>query len=124
MKSFRIQPFCRKYNTNIGCFNGKEITPRNITQRNTSLFIDNNHFYVIVKWNNNRFTQATKELKPNFKVVDNVISDKHVESFIKYEYKPKKVQFPLTNIIVYDLDTFDEDKTSMKAKFLVNTIEI
>ena len=88
------------------------------------MFIDNNHFYVILKWNNNSFTQAIKELKPNFKVVDNVISGKHVESFIKYEYKPKKVQFPLTIIIVYDLDTFDKDKTLMKAKFLVNTIEI
>ena len=46
-----------------------------------------------------------KELKPNFKVVDNVISGKHGKSFIKYEYKPKKLQSPLTNIVVYDLET-------------------
>ena len=26
--------------------------------------------------------------------------------FIKYGYKPKKVQSPLTNIFVYDLETF------------------
>ena len=45
-------------------------------------------------------------MKPNFKVVGNVISDEHVESFIKYDYKPKKVQSPLTNIVVYDLKTF------------------
>ena len=39
-------------------------------------------------------------------VVHNVISDKHVKSFIKYDYKPKKVQCPLTNVVVYDLETF------------------
>ena len=48
------------------------------------------------------------ELKPNFKIVGNVISDKHIKSFIKYEYKPKKVQSPLINIIVYDLETFNK----------------
>ena len=31
-----------------------------------------------------------KEQKLNFEVVDNVLSDKRVKSFNKYEYKPKK----------------------------------
>ena len=44
MASARIQPLCRKYNINIGCFDGKRIHPRNITRRNKSLFIHNNHF--------------------------------------------------------------------------------
>ena len=35
MTSARSQTFCRKYIINIGCFNGKEITPRISTQRNT-----------------------------------------------------------------------------------------
>ena len=48
------------------------------------------------------------EIKPTFKVVDNVISDKHVESFIKYEYNPKKVKYPITNIVFYDLETFNK----------------
>ena len=78
MTSARIQPFCRKYEINIGCFNGKVITPRNFTQRNTTLFIHNNHFYLIWKSNGISFIQAIKELRQNFKVVDNVISDKHV----------------------------------------------
>ena len=34
--------------------------------------------------------------------------DKHVESFIKYEYKLEKIQSPLTNIVVYDLETFNK----------------
>ena len=36
-----------------------------------------------------------KELKDNFRVVDNVISDKHVKSYIKYEYKPKKISISI-----------------------------
>ena len=45
MTSARIQPFCKKYNINIGCFDGHRINLRNLTQRNTSLFIYNNHFW-------------------------------------------------------------------------------
>ena len=49
--------------------------------------------------------KTIKDLKFNFKVVDNVISDKNVKSFIKYDYKPKKVKSPLTSVVVYDLET-------------------
>ena len=86
MTSARIQPFCRKYNINIGCFNGTRINRRNLTQSNTSLFIYNNHFCLIWKSNGISFNKVIEdELKPNFKLVDNVISDKHGKSFIKYE---------------------------------------
>ena len=106
MTSARSQPFCRKYNINIGCFDGTRINPRNITQRDTALKIHNNHFCLIWKSDGVSFYKAIKELKDNFKVVDNVISDKHVKSFIKYEYNIKKVKSPLTNIVIYDLETF------------------
>ena len=39
----------------------------------------NNHFCLILKSQNITFNQAIKELKGNFKVVDSVISDKHVK---------------------------------------------
>ena len=88
MTSARIQPICRKTNINIGCFDGTRINPRNITQRKTSLFIYNNHFCLNWKSIGLSFNQAIEnELKPNFKIVDNVISEKDVEGFIKYEYK-------------------------------------
>ena len=106
MTAARIQPFCRKHNINIGCYDGSRVCPRNITQRNTALKIHNNHFCLIWKSDRVSFEKAIKELKDNFKVVDNVISDKHVKSFIKYEYKPKKVQSQLTNVVVYDIETF------------------
>ena len=44
MMSARIQPFCRKYNNKIGCFDGTRVNPPNITQRDTSLFIYKNYF--------------------------------------------------------------------------------
>ena len=108
--SARVQLFCGKHNINIGCYDGFRVCPRNITQRNIALKIHNNHFCLIWKSYNVSFDRAIRELKDNFKVVDNVISDKHVKSYIKYEYKPKKNQSQLTNMIVYDIETFSTIK--------------
>ena len=83
MTSARLQPFCRKYNINIGCYDCFRVCPRNITQKNTALKIQNNHFCLIWKTDGISFDRAIKELKDNFKVVDNVISDEHVKSYIK-----------------------------------------
>ena len=66
MTSARIQPFCKKYNINIGCFDGTRINPRNLIQRDISLFIYNNHFCLIWKSNGISFNQAIRELKDNF----------------------------------------------------------
>ena len=74
------------------------------------MFIYNDHYCIIWKSNDISFNQAIEELKLNFKIVDNVISDKHVINFIKYEYKPKKVQSALTNTFVYDLQTYNKDR--------------
>ena len=98
--SARNQPFCINYNINIGCFDGTRRNPRNLTQGNTALFIHNNHLCLIWNLNNISFNQVIEnELKPNFKLVDILISDKHVKSFIKYDYKPKKVKSPRTNLL-------------------------
>ena len=112
MKSARIQQFCGKYNINIGCFHGTRIYPRNITQRDTLLFKYNNYFCLIWKSNGISFDKAKKELKFNFKVVDIVISDKPVKSFIKYEYNPKKVKSPLIHIVLYDSETLKKQSCS------------
>ena len=74
------------------------------------MFIYKNHFCLICKSNGISFDEAIKELKDNFKVVDNVISDKHVKSFIKYENNLKRNKSPLTNIAVYNLETFNKIK--------------
>ena len=125
MTSARIQPFCRKYNINIGCFDGTRLNPRNLTQRNTSLFIYNNHFCLIWKSQIISFNQVREnELKPNFRVVDNFVSDKHVKSFIKYDYKPKEVQSPLTNIVVYDSETFNKIRAVLFFSFICKLSKI
>ena len=82
------------------------MNPRKVTQRYTALKIHSDHFCLISKSNGISFDKAIKELKDDFKVVDNVISDNYVKSFIQYEHNPKKVKSPLTNRVVYDLETF------------------
>ena len=37
--SAKMQAFCKKYDVHIGCFDGTRKYPRNITQRNISLYI-------------------------------------------------------------------------------------
>ena len=110
MTSARVQPFCRKHKINIGSYDGFRVCPRKITQRNIALKIHNNHFFLIWKSDGVSFDKAKKELKDNFKVVVNVISDKHVKCYFKYEYKPKKVQSQLTNMVVYDIEFFNTIK--------------
>ena len=56
------------------------------------------------------FIQAIEELKLNSKVVYSVISDKRFKCFLKYEYKPKKLQFPITTKVVFDLETYNKDR--------------
>ena len=110
MTSARNQPLCRRYNINIGYYDGYREYPRKITQRDTSIKIHNNKFCLIFKTDGICFDKAIKDLQVNFEVVDNVISDKNVERLIKYEYKPEKFEPHLTNMIVYDLETFNSIK--------------
>ena len=109
MTSVRIQPYCRKYNINIGNYDGFRVYPRSITQRDIALKIHKNNFCLIWKSNGSSYHKAIKEIKDNFKVFDNVISEKYVKSYIKNEYKPKKVQSELNNMIFDDLETFNTD---------------
>ena len=69
----------------------------------------NKSFCLIWKSQNISFNQTIKdELKPNFKGVDNVIYDEQVNVFFQYENKPKKLESPITKVIVYDLETFNK----------------
>ena len=72
------QPFCKKYNINIDCYDGFRVCPTKIAERNISLYMYKNHFCLIRKLNGNSFNIAVEKIKKNFKVVDIVISDKRV----------------------------------------------
>ena len=79
----RIQPFCEKYNINIGCFDGFRVCPRSFTEKNIAIKTHNNHFCLVSKSNGFSYNKVIeKESKPNFKVVDSIISDKHVKSLL------------------------------------------
>ena len=54
--------------------------------------------------------QAIQELKNNFKIVDNYITEENVKYYYIYEYKPNKIEFHLTNFIIYDLETMNTDR--------------
>ena len=109
MTSARIQPFFRKQDMNKSYYDGFILRPRNITKINIPLKMNKNNFCLIWISNGISSNEAVEELKLNFKIFDSVISDKFVTSFIKYEYKPEKVQSQLKNMIVYDLETFSTD---------------
>ena len=97
MTSAKIQPFCKKYNINLGVYNinQQEILPRYVTERRLCLIIHENHFCVIWKTKNTSFTNAIKELEDDFKYEDNQISDnilKQVKN-INFLYQTKKIVY-------------------------------
>ena len=110
MTMARIQPFCRANNINLGYFDGNGIYPRSVTNRDSALYLYNNHFCLIWKSQSVSFNLAINEVKANFKIVDNYITDENVNSHFKYEFIPKKVESHLNNFIVYDLETHNTDR--------------
>ena len=110
MNKARIQPFYKSNNINLGYFDGDGVYPRSVTIRGSALFLFDNHFCVIWKSEGVSFKHAIKELKDNFKIVDNYITEENVTSNFKYEFTPKKTESHLTNFIVYDLETHNTDR--------------
>ena len=90
--SAKIQPFCKKQNTNLGVYNPKqqEILPRWVTERRICLFIPKNHFCVIRKTEKTNFTDAIEELEKNFEYQPNHITNNILKQVVEYE-------FPISN---------------------------
>ena len=89
---------------NLGYWEGINVFPRSVTDRDNALFLYNNHFCLIWKSDGVSFNQAIKELKDNFKIIDIFITEENVKSHFEYIYTPKK-QSHLTTFITYDLET-------------------
>ena len=90
MTKARIQPFCRANNINLGYYNNDRVFPRSVTNRDSALYLYNNHFCLIWKSQGVSFNQAIQELKNNFKIVDNYVTEENVNSSFKYEFIPRK----------------------------------
>ena len=110
MTKARIQPFCNKNNINLGYYNDDRVFPRTVTNRDSALYLYNNHFCLIWKSQGKSFKDAIQELKDNFKIVDNYITEENVNAYFKYEFTPKKIESHLTNFIVYDLETHNTNR--------------
>ena len=110
MTMARIQPCLKKSGIDLGYYNGERVFPRTVTNRDSALYLYNNHFCLIWKSQGVSFNQAIQELKNNFKLVDNYITGENVHSHFKYEFVPKKIDSHLTNFIVYDLETHNTDR--------------
>ena len=62
MTMARIQPCLRKLGIDLGYYNGESVFPRTVTNRDSALFLFNNHFCLIWKSKNVSFKQAIREL--------------------------------------------------------------
>ena len=110
MTEARIQPFCKSNNNILGDYDGDGVFPRSVTNRNSASYLIYNHFCLIWKSEGVRFNQANKELKDDFKILDNYITEENVKSHFEYIYKPKKIESYLSNFFVYDLETHNTDR--------------
>ena len=110
MTMARIQPCLRKLVIDLGYYNGDTFFPRTVKNRDSALYLNNNHFSLIWKSEGVSFNQAIKELKDNFKIVDNYITEEYVNSHFKCEFIPKKIESQLSNFILYDLETHQIDR--------------
>ena len=112
MTMARIQPYLRKLSIDLSSFNGERVFPRTVTKRDSASYLYNNHFCLIWKSENVSFNQAIIELKANFKIVDNYITEEYVNCHFKYEFIPKTIESHLSNFIVYDLETHNTNRTT------------
>ena len=80
MTKARIQPFCRENNFILGYYNDHRVFPRSVTNRDSALYLYNNHFCLNWKSHGVSFNRAITELKDNFKIVDNFITEENVNS--------------------------------------------
>ena len=110
MTMARIQPCLKKLGIDLGYYNGDRVYPRSITNRDIALYLYNDHFCLIWKSQGKSFKDTIQELKDNFKIVDNYITEENVNAYFKYEFIPKKIKSHLTNFIVYDLETLNTDR--------------
>ena len=94
----------------MGYYDGIRVLPRSVIDRNNALFLHNNHFCLFWKSESVSFDRAIKELKNNFKLVDNYITEENVKRHFEYINKPEKIESHLTNFIIYDLETHNTDR--------------
>ena len=105
--SEKIQPFCRKYNINLGSSNQKQqpILPKTVNERRICLLIHNNLFCVIWKNNQSTFPDAKEEKENIFKYEETQIDDNILQQVIEYKFPISYEMNCLNNVFAFDLET-------------------
>ena len=104
-----IQSFYRAKNINLGYYDVGGVFPRTVTDGNNAFFTTINF---CLRWKSEgvSFNQANQDLKNNFKIVDDCVTEENVKSHFEYIYKPKKNESHLSDFITYDLETHITDR--------------
>ena len=110
MTMARIQPCFKKLGIDLSYYNGDIVFPGTVTNRDNALYLYNNHFCLIWKSEGVSFKDAFNELKDNFNIVENFITEENGTCHFKYQFIPKKIDSHLSNFIVYDLETYSTDR--------------
>ena len=107
MTSAKVQPFCRKYNINLGVYKNKQrsILPKTITERRSCLLTHNNHFWVIWKTNQSAFSDAIEEIEINFRYEETQINDIIIKKVIEYKFPISYEMNCVYNVFAFDLET-------------------
>ena len=79
-----------KLDVELGYFDGLSKDTGNMTKRDSTFFLYNNHFCLIRKSGGINFNNAIKELKAIFKMIDEYITPENMITHFKNKYKPKK----------------------------------
>ena len=87
MYSAKIQPFCRKYNLNVGIYNQILLClSKTITERRICLFIHNIHFCVLWEENQPTFPQAIDAIEKIFRYEETQINDNVLKQVVEYKF--------------------------------------
>ena len=107
MTSAKIQPFCKKYNINLGVYNKDQrtILLKSIKERIICLYIHKNNFCLISKTINTSFTDAIKELGNNFEYEPNHNTDYILKQVVEYKFPISKEKDCLFAVFLFHFET-------------------
>ena len=120
----KFQPFCRKYNLDIGVYNLRKCTilPESVKERNICLPFYKSHFCAIQKLN--RKTSLLKpidEMENNFKYEETQIKNDLLKQVIEYKFPISYEVNCLYSVFAFDLETCP---VTVKVRNTVNHLQL
>ena len=103
----KIQPFCKKYNINLGVYkkDQRTILLKLLKERRICLYTYKNQFCLIWKTMNTTFTDAIRELEANFEYEANHISEDILKQVAGHKFPISNEKDCLYGVFSLDLET-------------------